>query len=164
MSEVLEKTEVGKRAPAASALPSPELRPGVNVVIYDGDCKFCSKQVRTLARLDWFKTLAFVSLHDEFVARKYPGLTYDQLMEQIYVVTPQGVVYGGASAVRFLSRQMPGLWILMPLLHIPGSLPLWQSIYGWIARRRYKISQRYEGACENDACSVHFGGEENSKE
>lgn len=138
-------------------LADPDQRPDSNVVIFDGHCRFCQKQVKRLNRFDGGQRLSYISLHDPRVAEKYPDLTYDQLMEQMYVVSPAGKRYGGAGAVRYLSRQLPRLWWLAPLLHIPLSMPLWQWLYRRVAVRRYKLSESVgaEEACE-DACQIHF--------
>ena len=76
--------------------------PGKNdrdIVIFDGDCKFCLKGVRQLKRLDLGgKRLAYVSLHDPLVAQKYPELSHDDMMNQMYVADHSGGLHGGAKA------------------------------------------------------------------
>jgi predicted DCC family thiol-disulfide oxidoreductase YuxK len=139
-----------------SELPTLADRPGGHVVIFDGQCKFCLSQVTRLARLDVRKSLAFVSLHDPVVAERYPDLSHEQLMEQMYVVARgTGGRHGGVDAFRFLTRKMPLLWPLAPLLHIPFSLPLWRWGYRQVAMRRYRWG-KVGSACENDACQIHF--------
>ena len=135
-------------------LPSPADRPDADVVIFDGACNFCRGQVGRLARWDRAGRLAFVSLHDPIVAQRYPDLTHDQMMRQMYLVDRAGNRHGGAAAFRYLTRKMPRLWLLVPLLHIPFTLPLWQWCYGQVAMRRYKIAGKQ--ACDGDACEVHF--------
>src|SRR4051812_21815292 len=90
--------------PAASTrLPTIADNPAAPVVIYDGHCKFCTGQVQRLARWDRTgKRMAFISLHDPEVARRWPDLTHEMLMEQMYVVDPQGKRYAGAAAFRYL--------------------------------------------------------------
>jgi predicted DCC family thiol-disulfide oxidoreductase YuxK len=68
--------------------PHPSERPDTIVVIFDGRCKFCTQQVRLLQRLDRRQRLSFVSLHDPCVARWWPHLTYERLMQEIYVLPP----------------------------------------------------------------------------
>jgi predicted DCC family thiol-disulfide oxidoreductase YuxK len=74
-------------------------------------------------------------------------------MEQMYVVDRAGRRHGGADAVRYLSRRLPLLWPVMPILHIPGTAGLWRWAYRQVAKRRYRISGR---SCDQDACSIHF--------
>jgi predicted DCC family thiol-disulfide oxidoreductase YuxK len=120
-----------------------------DLVIYDGDCPYCQAQVARLARWDGRGRLAFVSLHDPWVTDRFPDLSREQLMQQMYVVTHDGRRYAGAEGVRYLTRRLPRLWPLAPLLHIPFSLPIWQWIYRRIARRRYQRNRT--GLCD-DTC------------
>jgi predicted DCC family thiol-disulfide oxidoreductase YuxK len=146
-------------------LPDPDRFPDSDVVIYDGQCKFCIAQVKNLRRFDCCGgRLSFLSLHDDRVAERYPDLTKDQLMEQMYVVDRQGNRHGGADAVRYLSRRLPTLWPAMPILHLPGTANLWRWLYHQVAKRRYKLAGKQSdggvsggGGCEGDSCAVHFG-------
>jgi len=135
-------------------LADPDERPAADVVVFDGNCRFCQKQVK---RLNWFDSgnrLAFFSLHDPRVTERYPDLSHEQLMAQMYVVSPGGKRFGGARAVRYLSRRLPKLWWLAPILHIPFSMPMWQWMYQKVAVRRYKLNG--VGDCETDACKIHL--------
>jgi len=135
------------------ALPSPAERPEADVVIYDGHCSMCTRQVHRLTWWDCQGKLAYLSLHDPEVARKYPDLSHDALMEEMYIVTQQGKRYHGAGAVRYLTRRLRRLWWLAPLLHIPFSLPVWQWLYRFVARHRYWFG-RLE-PCEDGSCAIH---------
>jgi predicted DCC family thiol-disulfide oxidoreductase YuxK len=57
---------------------------------------------------------------------------------------------GGADAVRYLSRRLMLLWPLALLLHVPGSMPLWQWLYRVVARNRYRIA----GSCAEGSCRI----------
>lgn len=138
----------------ASALPTPADRPTADVVIYDGHCRFCRNQVTRLHRWDSRGCLAYLSLHDPQVAQDYPDLSHDELMERMYVVTRSGERHGGADAFRYLSRRLPRLYPLAPLMHLPGSLPLWHWLYRQVARQRYRWGRIED--CDNDACSLHL--------
>src|SRR6478736_4757758 len=89
-------------------LPSPAENPDADVVIYDGHCKFCTGQVQNLARWDGTGLrLTFLSLHDPLVAKRYPDLTYDQLIEQMYLIDRAGNRHAGADAFRYLTTRLP---------------------------------------------------------
>jgi predicted DCC family thiol-disulfide oxidoreductase YuxK len=133
-------------------LPTPSDRPDADVVIYDGHCRICTAQIRKLLWWDCQHHLAYLSLHDPEVARRYPDLTHDELMQNMYVVDQQGNRYAGAAAIRYLSRRLRRLWWLAPVLHIPGTLPLWQLLYRQIADRRYRFGRT---DCDDGACSLH---------
>lgn len=137
-------------------LPTPADHPDADVVIFDGKCVFCAGQVRNLLKLDGKARLAFMSLHDPEVERRFPDLTHDQMMKQMYVIDSAGNRYGGARAVRYLSRRLPKMWILAPLTHIPFTLPIQQWVYDQVAKRRYKIANKDGLECDDGACSIHF--------
>lgn len=135
-------------------LPSITDRPDADVVIYDGKCPFCRAQVLRLAAWDRGGRLAYLSAHDPVIAQRYGDLSLDQLMSQMYVVDQRGRRHGGAAALRYLSRRLPRLWIVAPLLHIPWSLPFWQWLYRQIAARRYRLAggpSCNDGTCQIDA-------------
>lgn len=135
-------------------LPTPADRPKADIVIFDGHCRFCTQQVRRLNAWDSRDRLAYMSLHDPEVYRRFPGLTHEQLMQQMYVIDQQGNRYGGATAFRYLTRRLPRLWLLAPLLHMPFSLPLWQWGYKQVAKRRFKMGRT--DICDDGACEVHL--------
>lgn len=150
--------------------PHPSERPDSIVVIFDGKCRFCTSQVRILQRLDFANRLSFISLHDPHVAQWYPELSYDQLMQQIYVIPPtttggaDRLRYGGAEGFRYVAWRLPVLWPLALLLSIPFSMPLWKAIYDFIARQRYRFGKLGSpDACGPDGtCELHFGGKKDS--
>ena len=135
-----------------SPLPSPEDRPGADVVIFDGNCQICTRQVRRLPWWDCQQRLSYLSLHDPRVAERYPDLTHEMLMADMYIVDQQGRRHRGAAAVRYLTSRLRRLWWLAPLLYFPLSLPLWQWLYRQIANRRYRFGRVDE--CADDACAV----------
>jgi predicted DCC family thiol-disulfide oxidoreductase YuxK len=143
-------------------LPTPSDLPDAHVVIFDGKCVFCQKQVRNLRKFDGGDRLAFVSLHDPLVAERYPDLTYDQMMDQLYLIPSKSSGrsdqrYGGAEAVAYLTTQFPRLWLLAPILNFPFLMPVWQFFYRLVANRRYKIAGKQPDACDPDGtCDLHF--------
>ncbi len=131
-------------------LPTPANHPTADVIIYDGECQFCTQQVRRLHRWDGKNRLAFTSLHDESVATHYPDLSHEELMQAMVLIDQKDQRHRGAAAVRVISRRLPRLWILAPLLHIPFSMPLWRAGYSWLAKRRYRLN------CDDSNCDTHF--------
>jgi predicted DCC family thiol-disulfide oxidoreductase YuxK len=137
-------------------LPTIEDNPQADVVIYDGECRFCTRQVERLARWDRSgRRLAFVSLHDPRVAERWPDLSHEMLMEQMYVVDREGRQRGGAAGFRYLTRRLPSLWALAPLMHLPFTLPLWQWGYRQVAKHRYRLMGKTD-PCAAGSCDVHF--------
>jgi predicted DCC family thiol-disulfide oxidoreductase YuxK len=137
----------------SSELPRPEDRPGSDVVIYDGDCKICTGQVKKLVWWDCQKHLSYLSLHDPVVAERYPDLTHEELMKAMVIVDRRGRRHRGAEAFAYLTLRLRRLWWLAPLLKFPGTMQVWQFFYRKIAERRYQIGGKTD--CESDACQLH---------
>lgn len=123
-------------------------KPVHDTVIYDGQCRFCQARVADLRRLDSWRQLGFLSLHDDRVARDFPELPRERLLEEMFVIDTAGNARSGATALRYLTRRLPLLWPLAPLFHLPGSLPLWHRLYRLVARNRMRLS----GTCTAGAC------------
>ncbi len=118
-------------------------RPSRDVVLYDGQCRFCRGQMAILRRLDPTRRLQLTSLHDPSVARDFPELPRELLLEEMVTIDRRGRPRAGATAWRHVARQLPLLWPMAVPLHIPGSLPIWNWLYRLIARNRY----RFAGTC-----------------
>jgi len=139
---------------SAGPLPTPADRPGSDVVIYDGKCPICTAQVRKLPWWDCRKRLSYLSLHDPEVARRWPDLPHERLMQEMVIVDRHGNRHWGAESFRYLTRRLRRLWWAAPLLHFPGSMLVWRPLYRWIARNRYRLSRG--NACDGEgACSLH---------
>ncbi len=136
-----------------ASLPSPEERPGADVVIYDGDCRICTAQMRKLTWWDCQGRLAYLSLHEPIVAQRYPDLSHEQLMQEMVVVDRAGRRHPGAEAIRYLSRRLRRLWWLAPFMHLPGAMFFWRRLYRWIAANRYRFGRTE--SCADGSCSLH---------
>lgn len=109
-----------------------------DLVLYDGQCRFCRANVALLKALDLTGRLRYQPLNDPSA-------------RAMIVVTAKGRRYSGAESVRYLTRRLPLLWWLAPILHIPGSLPFWRWLYAKVAERRYWFGQL---SCVDEVCSL----------
>ena len=138
----------------SSELANPAERPDADVVLYDGRCNFCRARVEQLAWLDaGGGRLAYLSLHDPEVAERYPDVDPERLLEEMCVIDRGGGRHWGAEAVRYLSRRIPRLWWLAPVMHAPGVMLAAKPVYAWVSRNRYLIAGRRED-CVDGACSI----------
>ncbi len=126
-------------------------KPERDVVLYDGKCRFCRSQIAVLRRLDLTGRLEFLSLHDPRVAKDFPEIPMEDLMREMVAIDREGGVFAGVRALRMLSRRLPLLWPLAVPLHFPCSLPVWNWLYRFIARNRYRIA----GTCDEGTCRLH---------
>ena len=127
-----------------------EVREGVRsegVIVYDGECSFCRRQVARIRRRD-------VEGVFETIPRQTPGLTerFSQLLEGDFntgmrLILPDGTVLVGAEAIYGIARRL-GRWrwfawlYRVPLLH---GLCKWG--YGWIAANRSKLRGECDAEC-----------------
>jgi predicted DCC family thiol-disulfide oxidoreductase YuxK len=146
-------TPTSANATGSATLPSPHDRPQADILIYDGHCRICRAQIARLHRWDTRGVLAYLSLHDAEVARRFPDLSHETLMSEMVLVDQQGQRHHGAEAVRYLSRRLPRLWPLSPILHLPGMMPVWQWCYRRVANWRYRLGGRV--ACDDGSCQLH---------
>lgn len=134
-------------------LPRPEDRPEADVVLYDGQCRFCRAGMRRLTWWDCQGKLSYLSIHDPQVPERWPDLPHERLLDEMCIIDRSGARHWGADAARYLTRRLRRLWWLAPLTHIPGAMLIARPMYRFIARRRYLIAGKTE--CESGSCSVH---------
>ena len=120
-------------------------------VLYDGDCPMCVFQMKALSWLDWRGALALVPLTDPRAQQLAPQLTREDLLEAIHCVTPEGCVYRGARAIRFVGMRLPLLVPVALFLWLPGVILLAEIIYRWVSRHRLLFSRLF--GCK-DACAL----------
>src|SRR5437762_14065074 len=115
----------------ANVLPTPAERPDSDVVIYDGQCRICTAQVRKLPWWDCQKHLSYMSLHDPEVTRRWPDLSHDRMMQEMVVIDRNGRRPSGPEASRYWSRRLRRLWWASAFLHFPASIILGRPLYRW---------------------------------
>lgn len=136
-----------------SDLPDPRDLPDAEVVVYDGDCRFCRNQVETIAWLDGRRHFAYLPQQDARVAERYPDLDPEQLHAQMYVIGSEGERLGGADGVRRIAWRIPWLWPLAAMMSIPFTGSFWQWGYRLVANNRYRLMGR-TGDCDGDSCQL----------
>jgi predicted DCC family thiol-disulfide oxidoreductase YuxK len=122
-----------------------------HIILYDGDCPMCVFQMKMLSWLDWFGVLALVPLSDARAQEVAPRLTREDLLEAIHCVTPQGRIYRGARAIRFVGMRLPLLIPVALFLWIPGVILIAEIVYQWVSRNRHLLSRVF--GCK-DACAI----------
>ena len=122
-----------------------------HLVLYDDECPLCIFQMKVLSWLDWRGALALVPLSDPRAQAAAPQLVREDLLEAIHCVTPEGAVYRGARALRFVGLRLPLLVPVALLLWIPGVIYLAEIIYRLISRNRLLLSRLF--GCR-DACAI----------
>ncbi len=104
------------------------------VLIYDGECAFCRRWVRRLARLDRRDAIVLMERQDE-AASATAGRSPDELRLAAHLVRPDGAVFAGAAAVREAVRWLRGGRLVTAATALPGVMPVAERVYAWVARR-----------------------------
>lgn len=109
------------------------------VLIFDGDCAFCSSAVRFLQRA--------VDRQSRYTVQPYQlidlepfGLTDEQTSQALRFVAADGTAHCGAMAVsQALRRSAPGWRPVGLLLAAPGIRRVAERAYRWIAAHRHQL-------------------------
>ncbi|MER5551999.1 DUF393 domain-containing protein [Streptomyces sp. NPDC002793] len=103
--------------------------PHRSVLVYDGDCAFCTTSVNHLVR--WLRPNCTVTPW-QFANLEALGVTRQRAEHEVLYVVPSGTVYGGAQAVAKLMLGAGGVWAW------PGGLLTLPPV-SWIAHGVYRL-------------------------
>jgi protein-S-isoprenylcysteine O-methyltransferase Ste14/predicted DCC family thiol-disulfide oxidoreductase YuxK len=132
--------------------------PGRYVVLYDGLCKFCTLGARQLSALARSGVIERVNFQEPGVLERFPGVSFEACMRQMYLVTPRGHVYGGfEAAVRALATRPVVGWVAYAY-YLPGVRLACDLLYRLLAANRYRILGKAvaAGDCEGGTCALHL--------
>ncbi|MCG6495127.1 thiol-disulfide oxidoreductase DCC family protein [Kitasatospora sp. A2-31] len=120
------------------------------VLVFDGDCAFCSTCVvwaeryprQTLASAGWeavpFQFADLAGL--DALAGGRGEVSWERAEREVLWVTPAGRVYGGAQAVARLLMRSGGAWAYLGgVLALPPVRPVAGAVYRWVARNRHRM-------------------------
>lgn len=127
------------------------------VVLFDGDCVFCRKQVDNLKRMlgaDHSAVVEWVSFQDPGVLARFPGVSHDACMEALAAVMPDGRVHAGPAGVAVLLGRRTRL---AHVYFLPLVRQLVDGGYAVIAANRYRLMGKAvaAGECEG-SCALHL--------
>jgi len=140
-------------SPLRDAVARRLARRGPLQILYDGSCKYCRGTVRVLTAMDLFSRLTVMDFRRLDLERfnRENGCALDaEALEQAMALVCRGRVYSGFGAYRVLSTAIPALWIVAPLMYLPGIAPLGRWMYTHVALRRHRHAWCNEG-CEAEA-------------
>ena len=108
------------------------------MLLYDGKCPFCQNSVQILKVIDFFRILTYVDLHEiqDFKAL-HPQLTKELALSQLYLLEPNGKIYGGFDVFRRICFLMPLLYPVILIAYFPGMRWIGPFVYRLIAKNRF---------------------------
>lgn len=115
----------------------------LGIVLYDGQCGFCSRWVKY-----WAGTLArhgfeIASLDEPWVATKL-RMPHDELVTDIRLLTTGGRLISGVEVYLYVARRIWWAWPFYAVFTLPGFNRLLRAGYRWFARNRYCVSHTYK--------------------
>lgn len=122
---------------ASAAEPAHTQRPDRPVLVYDGDCGFCSASARFIER-HIPAPGAIVAL--QLVDLDALGTTRERAEREVLWVDRTGRVRGGAQAIAGLLRAAGGVWAAPGLLlQIPPMRWVAAGVYRWVSANRHRL-------------------------
>ena len=119
------------------------------VVVFDGECPFCRKQVERIRAWSKDGSFEYVPRQTPDLAQRFPVLARQDFNTGMRLMLPEGGVAVGADAMYEIARRMPGWRWVAWLYRIPGVNRIARAAYDWIARNRYRLARQ---KCEDDVC------------
>jgi predicted DCC family thiol-disulfide oxidoreductase YuxK len=107
------------------------------VLVFDGDCGFCSTSVRVLER--WLRPRCEI-VPSQFADLEVLGVRRERAEHEVLWVTPPGTVYGGSDAVAKALLSARGAWpVLGAVLLLPPLRQVAHGVYRLIATNRHRL-------------------------
>ena len=123
------------------------------LVLYDGECPLCSREIRFLERRD--RGLGRIQFEDlarpDFDPAAY-GLDAERVMARIHGVLPDGSVVEGVEVFRRAYAAVGLGWLVAPT-RWPGLRRLVDLAYRIFARNRLRWTGR-ASACDTGRCQI----------
>jgi predicted DCC family thiol-disulfide oxidoreductase YuxK len=108
-------------------------------VIYDGDCKVCTRLSRALERWDRKRAFEIIPSQATGVHARFPWIPARAYAESIQVVDRAGHTWQGARALEMIIDALPKGRLVSWVFSIPYVRPLVERFYRWFARNRYRL-------------------------
>ena len=123
---------------AGQDAPSAELGRAYTVV-FDGDCKVCTRMTNALRRWDRTNQLEIIPSQHPGVEARFPWIPARADAEALQLIAADGTTWQGAAAIEQLLNVLPrGRWFAW-VFRIPFVRTLADRFYKWFARNRYKM-------------------------
>lgn len=108
-------------------------------VVYDGDCRVCTRIVGRLSEWDRNGSLEIVASQAPGVMARFPWIEPAWFAESLQLVAVDGTTWSGAGAVERILTVLPrGRWIAW-IFHVPFVRTIADRLYRWFARNRYRL-------------------------
>jgi predicted DCC family thiol-disulfide oxidoreductase YuxK len=108
-------------------------------VVFDGDCRVCTRLSHVLERWDAQQSLEITSSQAPGVMARFPWIPARAYADALQLIAADGTTWQGAAAIEQLLAVLPrGGWIAW-VFRIPFARGAADRFYKWFARNRYRL-------------------------
>ncbi|HEX6559432.1 MAG TPA: DUF393 domain-containing protein [Longimicrobiales bacterium] len=122
-------------------------------VIYDGNCRVCTRIVGTLRRWDTGQQLEIIPSETPGLAARFPWIAARAYADSLQVVSGAGQTWQGAASIEQLLSVLPRGRFISWIFRVPLVRGIAERCYRWFARNRYRLG-----------CSEHCERPEQSRD
>jgi predicted DCC family thiol-disulfide oxidoreductase YuxK len=108
-------------------------------VVYDGNCKVCTRLVKLLRKWDRTGLLEVVPSQQHGVMARFPWIPARAYGEALQLVAADGTTWQGAAAIEKLLDVLPRGRLISWIFRIPFVRTLADRFYRWFAKNRYRL-------------------------
>ena len=108
-------------------------------VVFDGDCKVCTRLSNALRTWDGGRQLEVVSSQQPGVMARFPWIPPHAYADALQLVAADGTTWQGAAAIEQLLGVLPRGRLIAWIFKVPFVRTLADRFYRWIARNRYRL-------------------------
>ena len=131
-------------------MPLAQQLSGKNLIVFDGECVFCSAFFRFMLRHDRAQKFHYATAQSPLGQALYAFLNLPLRDFATNLVISDGQIHQRLDAFAAAMAELPAPWRLARLVrHLP--MPIKDAIYKPIARNRYRIFGRYDACLIPDA-------------
>ena len=108
-------------------------------VVFDGDCKVCTRLSKVLRTWDRTRQIEVVSSQQMGVMARFPWIPARAYAEALQMIAADGTTWQGAAAIERLLDVLPKGRLIGWVFRIPYARTLADRFYRWFARNRYRL-------------------------
>ena len=125
-------------------------RPSRPVVVYDGQCPFCLKQIERIKRRDTAGVFEYLPRQAEELHQRFPKLAENDFETGMRLVHTDASISIGAEAIYHIARRLKGWKYLAWLYRLPILKGVLRAGYAWVAQHRYLLAKN----CDDGKCKT----------
>jgi predicted DCC family thiol-disulfide oxidoreductase YuxK len=108
-------------------------------VVYDGNCRVCTRFALSLRARDRAGQFEIVSSQTPGVPERFPWIPATAYADELQLIATDGTTWAGAAAIEQMLRVLPRWRAIAWVFHVPFVRGLADRFYRWFARNRYQF-------------------------